>query len=75
MVVKPLNPRALAVISESPARYRTIMERAFTTNRKSLAIKAFCLRCVGYEREEVRRCTSFGCPLWTHRPYQDGDED
>ena len=71
-----LNDHQKAVISEALPSYRTIIERAYTTNRKSLAIKAFCLRCVGYLRNEVRDCTSLGCPLWTHRPYQsDGDEE
>jgi hypothetical protein len=69
-----MNSAQLKVLEETPISYRTIMERAFTTNRKSLAIKAFCLHCVGYLRVEVKNCTSFGCPLHPHRPYRDDKE-
>ena len=31
------------------------------------AIRDYCLRCVGYERAEVRRCTDSGCWLWPYR--------
>lgn len=34
------------------------------------AIKAFCLECVGYERNEITQCTDTGCPLYRYRPYQ-----
>ena len=34
------------------------------------AIKAFCITCVGDNREDVRNCTSFKCPLYTFRPYK-----
>ena len=67
-----MNPRQKAVVSEAPVSYKRIFERAYTTNRKSIAIKAFCLRCVGYLKNEVRDCSATGCPLWTHRPYQSG---
>lgn len=59
-----------AVISEALTSYRQIFQRAYTTPSKSAAIKAFCLRCAGYLKNEVRDCTAKGCPLWTHRPYQ-----
>ena len=35
------------------------------------AIKVRCLLCVGWEREEVTRCTCTGCPLYLYRPFQD----
>lgn len=65
-----MNLAQKAVYNEVPVSYRPTFERAFTTNSKSAGIKAFCLRCVGYLRNEVRECTARGCPLWTHRPYQ-----
>jgi hypothetical protein len=74
-VSESLNSEQSAVLAEVPTSYRTIFKKAFTTNRKTLGIKAFCLRCVGYLREDVRNCTAKGCPLWTHRPYQTGEED
>ena len=38
------------------------------------AIKAQCLQCVGWVREEVRLCTALDCPLWMYRPFKaDGE--
>lgn len=31
------------------------------------AIKAKCLDCCAYQKEEVRQCTSTSCPLWPFR--------
>lgn len=31
------------------------------------AVKAFCIECNGYDREEVKRCTSTVCPLYYYR--------
>ena len=38
------------------------------------AIKAFCLECVGWNRQEVARCTATACPLWTYRPWKDQEQ-
>jgi len=34
------------------------------------AIKLFCLECVEWDHDEVRRCPSVACPLWAYRPFQ-----
>jgi hypothetical protein len=34
------------------------------------AIKAHCLECVGYARDEVTQCTAKACPLFAYRPFQ-----
>ena len=34
-------------------------------------IKAKCLDCSGYERQEVKNCTVTSCPIWRFRPYKD----
>ena len=47
--------------------------QAMTTNRKAIAIKAFCVECVGYDgglAEHIRNCSDYGCPLYNHRPYR-----
>ena len=33
------------------------------------AIKAFCLQCAGWDRNEIRRCTAVACPLYSYRPF------
>lgn len=35
------------------------------------AIKATCLACCGFDRNAVKNCTGFSCPLWMYRPYQE----
>jgi len=69
-----LNPRQRAVLEEAPTSCRGILERAYSGKSKAAGIKAFCLRCVGYARNDVRDCTSRGCALWPYRPYQQDDE-
>ncbi len=34
------------------------------------AIKAFCLDCVAWDREQVRDCTGVDCPQFLYRPFQ-----
>jgi len=57
---------------EMPRKYRKSFTRAVDGLASPRdAIKSFCLECVGWESEEVRRCTAMACPLWPYRPYQD----
>ena len=69
-----LNPSQQAVVNDAPTSCRATLERAYRGKSKAAGIKAFCLRCVGYARNDVRDCTSKGCPLWPYRPYQQYDE-
>jgi hypothetical protein len=34
------------------------------------AVKAFCGVCNGYDRDSIRGCACWACPLWNFRPYQ-----
>lgn len=70
---KPLNSAQVRVLEDAPKVYRRGLERAYQGKAKSAAIRAFCLRCVGYVRKDVTGCTSCGCPLWPYRPYRKGD--
>ena len=56
-----------------PEQYKTVYDKAVKGNRVS-GIKAFCLECVCWEREEVRLCTSPECPLYAVRPYLTPEE-
>lgn len=38
-----------------------------TTTSAQKAIKAKCLDCCCYQKDEVRQCTSNACPLWPFR--------
>lgn len=35
------------------------------------AIKAFCMDCMGYDRDAVKYCTSKICPLLEYRPFRE----
>ena len=39
------------------------------------AIKAFCLECLGFDRQAISECTGWACPLWNFRPYQENEAD
>ncbi len=34
------------------------------------AIKSFCLECMGWQRNEVSRCSTIDCPLNLYRPFR-----
>ena len=53
-----------------PRRYRPGYDRAVRGKSLRAAVKAFCLECVYWKREEVRQCTCLTCPLYAERPYK-----
>ena len=59
--------------SDMPKIYRGIYDKAMFGNSLRAAINAQCLDCVMDQREEVRLCPSYPCPLWPYRPYQLND--
>jgi hypothetical protein len=70
-----VEQRRRETLAHVPSRYRGIYERAWEGNSKAAAIKAFCLHCTGDQRNEIRDCTSYACPLREYRPYQNDAED
>lgn len=63
--------RVIKLVAQAPTSTQGILKRALegTGGRKN-AITAMCMVCTGYERETVRNCTGWSCPLWTWRPFQ-----
>ena len=70
---------------QTPSREQAISDRVFQMPKASVstylkatrgkasprvAIKAFCMECVGWNRTEVTKCTALACPLWMYRPFQ-----
>lgn len=54
-----------------PTSARGIISRAFAgTTSPRAAIKAKCLDCCHFDRDEVEHCTVILCPLHPYRPYQ-----
>jgi hypothetical protein len=56
-------------LEDTPETMRRTYLRAVGGKSKAAAIKAFCSECVGWDRQEVRRCTAPACPLFALRPF------
>jgi hypothetical protein len=73
---KVLSETQLRRLDDAPVKSAGIVRRAYRGSASPrVAIKAFCLQCVGYLREDVKNCSADGCPLWMYHPYQDGEDD
>jgi hypothetical protein len=55
-------------LADIPKVYRKIYEKAVAGNSKAAAIKAFCLECCMWQKNEIINCTSLACPLFAYRP-------
>ena len=56
-------------IAQIPKPYRKDYEKAVTGGSKAAAIKAFCLECVCWQKNEIINCTAVTCPLYAVRPF------
>ena len=58
-------------IAEAPESVKNALSRAFSGSASPrAAIKAFCLQCVGYVREDIKNCSADACALHAYRPFQ-----
>lgn len=63
-------------LPEVPVSYRKLYLRVLNNEAsRREAIKAMCLACVGWERQEVKHCTSLACPLYHLRPFKATPEE
>jgi hypothetical protein len=56
-------------LGEMPRIYRQVYEKALAGKSRSAAVKAFCLECVCWQKNEIIFCTSCACPLFAVRPF------
>ena len=71
-IKKPINlsHTQQTYVEKSPISCQGILRDAFNkTAPKSRAIKAKCLDCCCFDRDEVKNCKAELCPLWHYRPY------
>lgn len=55
-----------------PRLYRVLMYDVFNgKNSYAKAVKAKCLDCAQYQKNEIKKCAVITCPLFEMRPYQD----
>jgi hypothetical protein len=60
-------------LSRVPVSARSVIRKSFQGSvSPRQAIKAMCLTCAGYGRDEIRFCRVVLCPLLAYRPYQAG---
>ena len=64
-----VNKKIERKIKDIPEIYREIYEKAVIGGSKPAAIKAFCLECACWEKNEIINCTSVACPLHKVRPF------
>jgi len=65
--------RVEKAVSEAPESAKNTLREAFSGSASPRrAIKAMCMSCVGFQRDAVRDCTGYSCPLWKYRPFQEG---
>lgn len=63
-------------LARTPISAKGIIGRAFAkTASPRQAIKARCLQCSNYQRDEIANCTVLGCAFWQYRPFQDNAEE
>ena len=55
----------------APETFRGILRAAMSGKcSPRAAIKAQCAECIGFDRDAIRTCTAYACPLWNFRPYR-----
>ena len=55
---------------QMPRSYRAYYDKAVSGKSLRASINSFCLECVCWQIEEIRKCTDLACPLYAVRPYQ-----
>jgi len=75
IIAREIPPHILAKragrLGTTPSPYRGMFERSWLKKcPPSMAIKCFCLECIGFEKKAITECTAWACPLWAYRPYQ-----
>ena len=56
-------------LSDMPETCRRTYLRAMQGRSLAAAVKAFCMECVSWDRQEVALCTAPACPLYPYRPF------
>lgn len=58
-------------LADTPETMRRTYIRAMGGKSRPSAVRAMCQQCMGWDRASVTGCTSWACPLWHYRPYQE----
>ena len=50
-----------------PSQHRNVYDRAMRGKSRKAAVRCYCLMCVGWSWDEVRKCSAPACPLYLYR--------
>jgi hypothetical protein len=67
--------KRIVVLEKEASSIVNAYKVAMDGRSRALAVKVFCIMCVGYVRQEVRLCSSPECPLYPYRPFQTEAEE
>ena len=74
-LISTAHPRQAQYVTETvPSSMQRTFAEAFAGNSKANAIKAKCLSCANFQRDEITSCAAMICPLHSVRPFQAGGE-
>ncbi len=66
-----VEPKKYNLIITLPSTIQKLFYLSYTgKTTRNQAIKAKCLDCSCFDKEEVRNCSAKLCPLYKFRPYQ-----
>ena len=75
-LISAAHPNQAAYVRETvPLSMQRTFAEAFSGKSKANAIKAKCLSCSNFQRDEITQCGATTCPLYAVRPFQSGGED
>ena len=69
-----LHPKQAEYVEKQLPSYQRVLAEAFAGSRAK-AVKAKCLTCSNFQKDEIQNCTVITCPLHTVRPYQVSNEE
>ena len=67
---KVMNDKVEKRLNDIPVLYKNHYKKAMNGKNRASAVKAFCLECMGWQRNEVAKCDAVACPLFLYRPFK-----
>jgi len=62
------------VAEDYPGRIGLFRDVFTQRTSRAKAMRAMCLACCYFDRENIAYCVASECPLWLWRPYKENDE-
>lgn len=57
-------------IKTAPLRFRNLLHKAYNSKSRTMAVKAHCIECAGFQVKEAIYCSVPTCPLFKFNPYR-----